>query len=203
MNFRKICRRMIAVAGILAVTVLPQAVSAAECTQMQYSCGTDQTVYFMHWSGWHCGPAGDEVVGEDGTGDGNETDDNNSDYGQQVIDLVNQQRSARGMAELSGDPELTRLAQLKAEDMAENGYFSHQSPTYGSAFDMMQAAGISYRSAGENIARGQSTPEAVMNSWMNSAGHRENILSTSYTSIGIGCAADSSGRLCWVQLFKG
>ncbi len=68
---------------------------------------------------------------------------------------------------------------------------------------MMQAAGISYRSAGENIARGQSTPEAVMNSWMNSAGHRENILSTSYTSIGIGCAADSSGRLCWVQLFKG
>lgn len=62
--------------------------------------------------------------------------------------------------------------------MAENNYFSHQSPTYGSAFDMMQSAGVSYRSAGENIARGQKTPAAVMDSWMNSQGHRENILSS-------------------------
>ena len=86
--------------------------------------------------------------------------------------------------------------------MAENNYFSHQSPTYGSAFDMMQSAGVSYRSAGENIARGQKTPAAVMDSWMNSQGHRENILSSSYTSIGVGYAVDDSGRACWVQIFQ-
>ncbi len=121
----------------------------------------------------------------------------------QVISLVNQERSAAGLSSLSYDPELTELAQLKAEDMAKNGYFSHQSPTYGSAFDMMRSAGLTYRSAGENIARGQKTAAAVMNSWMNSQGHKENILSTSYTSIGVGYAADSSGRICWVQMFRG
>ena len=140
---------------------------------------------------------------DENTSGGNTSEDQSSSYGSAVADLVNQQRSAKGLPSLSYDAELTRLAQMKAEDMAENNYFSHQSPAYGSAFDMLSSAGVSYRSAGENIARGQKTPEAVMDSWMNSQGHRENILSSSYTSIGVGYAADSSGRICWVQIFKG
>ena len=146
--------------------------------------------------------------GKPGSGDGNMSgggtaENQSASYDAEVTDLVNQQRSAQGLSPLSYDSELTKLAQLKAEDMAENNYFSHQSPTYGSAFDMMQSAGVSYRSAGENIARGQKTPAAVMDSWMNSLGHRENILSSSYTAIGVGYAVDDSGRACWVQICKG
>ena len=126
-----------------------------------------------------------------------------SSYASQVADIVNQERAAKGLSSLSYDSSLARLAQLKAEDMAKNNYFSHQSPTYGSAFDMMKTYGVSYRSAGENIARGQKTPSAVMDSWMNSSGHKANILSTSYSSIGVGYAVDANGRACWVQMFKG
>lgn len=130
-------------------------------------------------------------------------DSTTSSYASQVADIVNQERDANGLSSLSYDSSLARLAQLKAEDMAKNNYFSHQSPTYGSAFDMMKTYGVSYRSAGENIARGQKTPAAVMDSWMNSSGHKANILSSSYSSIGVGYAVDSSGRACWVQMFKG
>jgi len=87
--------------------------------------------------------------------------------------------------------------------MAKNRYFSHTSPVYGSAFDMMQNAGISYRSAGENIARGQKTAEAVMKGWMNSPDHRSNILGSGYTKMGIGFAAGSEGTPYWVQIFAG
>ena len=126
-----------------------------------------------------------------------------SSYASEVADIVNQERTSQGLSPLSYDSQLAELAQKKAEDMAENGYFSHQSPTYGSAFDMMNEAGISYRSAGENIARGQRTPEAVMDSWMNSSGHRANILSSSYSSVGVGYAEDENGTAYWVQMFLG
>ena len=84
--------------------------------------------------------------------------------------------------------------------MAENGYFSHTSPTYGSAFDMLSARGIAYTSAGENIAAGQKTASSVMNSWMNSSGHRANILNASYTQIGVGYVAQGN---YWTQMFIG
>ncbi|MBQ8563178.1 MAG: hypothetical protein IJ443_04740 [Firmicutes bacterium] len=121
----------------------------------------------------------------------------------QVVSLVNQERQEAGLGSLKADSELTRLAQLKAEDMAEKGYFSHTSPTYGSAFDMMKSAGYSYRTAGENIAKGQKTAEAVMNGWMNSSGHRANILGSGYTKIGVGYATNGSGTPYWVQIFAG
>ena len=121
----------------------------------------------------------------------------------QVVRLVNQERAAAGLGGLSSDSQLTAVAQRKAEDMAKNGYFSHTSPTYGSAFDMLKAAGISYRTAGENIAKGQKTAETVMNGWMNSSGHRANILSSGYTRIGVGYAVDGSGTPYWVQIFAG
>ena len=121
----------------------------------------------------------------------------------QVASLANNERKAKGLAALALDSQLSKLARLKAEDMAKNGYFSHTSPTYGSAFDMMKKYGVSYRTAGENIAKGQKTPEAVMNGWMNSSGHRANILSSAHTHIGVGYAKDSKGNTYWVQIFKG
>ena len=121
----------------------------------------------------------------------------------QVASLTNSERKAKGLSVLTLDSQLSKLARLKAEDMAKKGYFSHTSPTYGSAFDMMNKYGVSYRTAGENIAKGQKTAESVMNGWMNSSGHRANILSSAYTNIGVGYAKDSRGNTYWVQIFKG
>lgn len=121
----------------------------------------------------------------------------------QVASLTNSERKSAGFGSLTLDSQLSKLARMKAEDMAKKGYFSHTSPTYGSAFDMMKKYGVSYRTAGENIAKGQKTPEAVMNGWMNSSGHRANILSSTYTHIGVGYAKDSKGNTYWVQIFKG
>lgn len=117
-----------------------------------------------------------------------------------VVTLVNEIRNDNGFNQLSENPDLAQAAQMKAEDMQNNDYFDHQSPTYGSPFDMMKNFGISYVCAGENIAKGQSTPEEVVNSWMNSEGHKKNILNPSYTQIGIGYAADEN---IWVQMFIG
>ena len=121
----------------------------------------------------------------------------------QVASLTNSERKSAGFGSLTLDSQLSKLARMKAEDMAKNGYFSHTSPTYGSAFDMMKQYGVSYRTAGENIAKGQKTAESVMNGWMNSSGHRANILSSTYTHIGVGYAKDSKGNTYWVQVFKG
>ena len=121
----------------------------------------------------------------------------------QVVTLVNKERASNGLQSLASDRQLAKLAQMKAEDMAKNGYFSHISPTYGSAFDMMKKYGVSYKTAGENIAKGQKTAQSVMNGWMNSSGHRANILKSDYTKIGVGCAKASDGTTYWVQIFKG
>lgn len=121
----------------------------------------------------------------------------------QVVSLVNKERTSRGLVALKGDSALNKVAQLKAEDMAENGYFSHTSPTYGSAFDMLKAHNIKYKTAGENIAYGQKTAQTVMNGWMNSSGHRANILKSSYTKLGVGYAVSKNGTPYWVQIFIG
>ena len=120
---------------------------------------------------------------------------------QEVIKLVNKERNAAGLSALTENSRLSEAAQAKAEDMMKNGYFSHTSPTYGSPFEMMKTFGITYKSAGENIAKGQKTPAAVMNGWMNSSGHRANILNASYEQIGVGFCKDSSGVTYWVQMF--
>jgi uncharacterized YkwD family protein/spore coat assembly protein SafA len=119
---------------------------------------------------------------------------------QEVLQLVNQERSKQGVKALQMDWELQRTARKKACDMAEKGYFSHNSPTYGSPFEMMKSFDISYRTAGENIAKGQRTPEAVMDGWMNSAGHRKNILKGEFTHIGVGYCESGNH---WVQMFIG
>ncbi len=117
---------------------------------------------------------------------------------QQVIDLTNAQRRQNGLSPLSADAKLNSVAQAKSADMQQNNYFSHSSPTYGSPFDMMRDQGVSYQSAGENIAKGQRTPQEVVQAWMNSEGHRKNILSSNFTHIGIGY--DPNGHH-WVQMF--
>ncbi len=119
---------------------------------------------------------------------------------QQVIDLTNEQRRQNGLPPLKADAQLSGVAQKKSADMQQKGYFSHTSPTYGSPFDMMRDHGVNYRSAGENIAQGQRTPQEVVQSWMNSPGHRKNILSRDFTHIGVGY--ESQGNH-WTQMFIG
>ena len=122
---------------------------------------------------------------------------------QAVTALVNQNRTAQGLSSLTLDSSLCTVAQTKAEDMIANGYFSHISPIYGSPFDMLDASGIPFFAAAENIAWGQRTAQAVMDSWMNSQGHRENILSGDFTKIGVGYARGGQYGTYWVQLFTG
>ena len=121
-------------------------------------------------------------------------------YEEQVVALVNQERAKNGLKPLTMNLKLSNVARAKSQDMRDNNYFSHTSPTYGSPFDMMKSFGISYRTAGENIAMGYRTPEAVMQGWMNSPGHRANILNGSFTEIGVGYVADGN---YWTQQFIG
>ena len=121
-------------------------------------------------------------------------------FEQEVVRLVNEQRAQYGLKPLTENWELSRVARYKSQDMVDNRYFSHTSPTYGSPFQMIRAFGLSFRTAGENIAYGQRTPQAVVNAWMNSSGHRANILNASYTQIGVGYVA--SGNY-WTQMFIG
>ncbi|AUD24843.1 serine protease [Bacillus cereus] len=121
-----------------------------------------------------------------------------SEFEQRVVELTNAERAKQGLPALKIDNELSKVARIKSEDMQKNNYFDHNSPTYGSPFDMMKKFGISYTSAGENIAQGQRTPEEVVQAWMNSAGHRANILNNGFTHIGVGYV--ESGNY-WTQQF--
>ena len=118
----------------------------------------------------------------------------------EVIRLVNEIRAENGLKALTANWELSRVARYKSQDMVDNRYFSHTSPVYGSPFQMIRAFGLSFRTAGENIAYGQRTPQAVVNAWMNSSGHRANILNASYTQIGVGYVANGH---YWTQMFIG
>ena len=126
------------------------------------------------------------------------TDKDVTEYEKEVVRLVNIERSKNGLSPLTYDWELSRVARYKSQDMKDNNYFSHTSPTYGSPFQMMKSFGISYKTAGENIAKGYKTPGAVVNGWMNSSGHRGNILNPSFTRIGVGYVNDGH---YWTQMF--
>jgi uncharacterized YkwD family protein/spore coat assembly protein SafA len=119
-----------------------------------------------------------------------------STYASQVVALVNQERAKAGLKPLASDSSLSAMALDKAKDMYNNHYFDHTSPTYGSPFDMMKSYGIRFTYAGENIAMGQRTPQEVMTAWMNSTGHRQNILSPNFNKIGV---SYYNGE--WVQEF--
>lgn len=120
----------------------------------------------------------------------------------ETFDLVNQQRINNGLQALKVDEEVQRVARIKAQDMVDNNYFSHNSPTYGSPFDMLNSFKISYRSAGENIA-GNSSNSAAVTAWMNSSGHRANILNGSFNYTGVGVVKSSKYGKIYVQVFVG
>lgn len=126
-----------------------------------------------------------------------------SAFEQEVIDLVNAERAKAGLQPLAADLELTRVARLKSQDMRDSSYFDHISPNYGSPFDMMDEFGITYRAAGENIAAGQRTPAETMEGWMNSPGHKANILKSEFTHIGVGYTTGGEYRSYWTQMFVG
>jgi uncharacterized YkwD family protein len=125
----------------------------------------------------------------------------NLSYEQKVVELVNIERQKAGLQALTLDSEISNVARTKAKDMAVNNYFAHQSPTYGSAGDMLIKFGIRWSAWGENLASGQKTPESVVAAWMNSEGHRANIMSPDFSRIGVGYVTNSSGTPYWTQVF--
>ncbi|OEC01335.1 hypothetical protein GY31_13685 [Lysinibacillus sphaericus] len=119
-------------------------------------------------------------------------------FEQEVVKLTNAERTKAGLKALQTDDKLMAAAREKSQDMQSKKYFSHTSPTFGSPFDRMKALGITYKSAGENIAQGQRSPQEVVQAWMDSPGHRANILNANYTHIGVGYV--KSGNY-WTQQF--
>lgn len=118
----------------------------------------------------------------------------------EILKLVNAERSKNGLSALSMDWQVSRVASYKSQDMADANYFSHTSPTYGTPFQMLSSFNIKYKSAGENIAKGQKTATSVMEAWMNSSGHKANILNANYTHLGVGYV-EKNGTTYWTQMF--
>ena len=135
------------------------------------------------------------------TSSSTETSNMNSDE-KEVFDLINKQRTNNGLAALKNDSEVQRVTRIKAQDMVDNNYFSHTSPTYGSPFDMLKSFKISYKTAGENIA-GNSSNSSAVTAWMNSSGHKANILNSNFNYTGIGVVSSPKYGKMYVQLFIG
>lgn len=119
----------------------------------------------------------------------------------EVLELVNAERAKYGLSALTWADDLASVARAHSKDMIDRGFFDHTNPDGRSPFDRLRLAGISYRTAAENIAYGQRTPEAVMQAWMNSSGHRANILNANVKEIGVGAVTSQSGTIYWTQLF--
>lgn len=105
---------------------------------------------------------------------------------QQMFDLINRDRAAAGLPALKIDMRLVRAARIKSQDMKDKGYFAHTAPDGTTPWDLMKAQGVTYKAAGENIAHGQRDAAAAEKAFMNSPGHRANILNKNYTHVGIG-----------------
>lgn len=119
---------------------------------------------------------------------------------QETLNLINAQRTKNGLTALKIDNEVQRVARIKVQNMVNNNYFSHNSPTYGSPFDMLKSFKISYKTAGENIA-GNSSNSGAVNAWMNSQGHRANILNSGFNYTGIGVVSSPKYGKMYVQMF--
>lgn len=129
---------------------------------------------------------------------------NASAFEKRVLELVNEERAKRGLSALKWSNELASVARAHSKDMHERSFFSHTNPDGKSPFDRIKAAGISYSYAAENIAAGQATPEAVVEGWMNSQGHRENILNAKLKYLGVGFYEAAGGyKYYWTQNFTG
>ena len=125
----------------------------------------------------------------------------NSDE-KEVFDLINKQRTNNGLQALKIDNEVQKVARIKAQDMVDNNYFAHESPTYGTPFNMLNSFKISYKTAGENIA-GNSSNSAAVTAWMNSSGHKANILNSNFNYTGVGVVKSNKYGKVYVQMFIG
>ena len=144
---------------------------------------------------------GSSSSGNSSSNSGTQTSNMNSDE-KEVFDLINKQRTNNGLDALKNDSEIQRVARIKAQDMAYNNYFYHTSPTYGSPFNMLKSFKISYKTAGENIA-GNSSNSSAVTAWMNSSGHKANILNSNFNYTGIGVVNSPKYGKMYVQLFIG
>jgi uncharacterized YkwD family protein len=118
---------------------------------------------------------------------------------QEILTLVNNERAKAGLKPLVMNPQVNAAARIKADEMCAKKYFNHTSPVYGTPFEMLRAFGVNYKTAGENIAKGQKSAKAVMGAWMNSQGHKFNILNPDFTDLGVGYATDGKTTY-WVQI---
>ena len=128
-----------------------------------------------------------------------DTDTENANFVRQVVNLVNQERAKAGLSPVTADTSIQAAAQVRAKEIEKS--FSHTRPDGSSFSTALTQQGVTYRGSGENIAWGQKTPEQVMNGWMNSDGHRANILNKNFTKIGVGYHQNASGTNYWTQLF--
>lgn len=146
---------------------------------------------------------GDGSTGSSTGGSGNTTNTSGLTADElEVFNLINEQRTKNGLSALKIDSEVQNVARIKAKDMVNNNYFSHTSPTYGSPFDMLNSFKVSYKTAGENIA-GNSSNSAAVTAWMNSSGHKANILNSSFNYTGVGVVNGSKYGKIYVQMFIG
>ena len=137
--------------------------------------------------------------GNTDNGNSNNGSTSNKTYTQQVVDLVNAERAKAGLAPLTIDANVEKAANVRANEIQTS--FDHVRPNGSSFSTALREQSVNFQGAGENIAWGQKTPEEVMNAWMNSAGHRANILNKNFTHIGVGNLQNSAGTQYWVQLF--
>ena len=139
----------------------------------------------------------------------NNTNNNNTNndslqyFKNEVLRLVNIERAKEGLCSLTMDSKLSKVAQIKSQEMVDYNYFAHNSPVSGTPFELMKSHGITYKVAGENLAKAYSNPEDVVKAWMDSAGHRKNIMNPRFTHLGMGIAKTSSGVHYWAQMFTG
>lgn len=147
-------------------------------------------------------PSSNTTGTDSSSGSGSTTTSTLNTDEKEVFDLINKQRTNNGLSALTIDSEVQRVARIKAQDMVDNNYFSHTSPTYGSPFDMLKSFKISYKTAGENIA-GNSSNSAAVNAWMNSSGHKANILNSGFNYTGIGVVSSPKYGKMYVQMFIG
>ena len=145
--------------------------------------------------------SGGSSSGNTGSSNSSNTASLSSDE-KEIFDLINKQRTNNGLAALKIDKEAQNVARIKAQDMVDNNYFSHNSPIYGSPFEMLNSFKVSYKTAGENLA-GNSSNSGAVNAWMNSSGHKANILNSSFNYTGIGVVSSPKYGKVYVQIFLG
>lgn len=186
----------------------------ATCTQKAkcINCGVEQGSFASHYyvnvegNRKICAYCGVEKGSYSGGQSSTDTNNNNTNvdisaWGNRVLEIINEERAKEGLGPLVMDSGLVNVATIRANEIIQT--FSHTRPNGSSCFTAYDECGVSYSAAGENIAAGQSSPEAVMTAWMNSPGHRANIMSASFGRVGVGVVSSSSGiyGYYWVQNF--